>query len=367
MTLMARAKEYLLTTASLCLPFCLVVTLAPQTPSSARPLVPIDPVIGINDALQSHDVVGLSAGEGHGDLRGPEFIAALVQHPKFAPAGADLVLENGNAACQDLVDRYVRGEDVSYAALRHAWEDTTQPQVVEEIGRIPELYRAVRLANASRPKDRQLRALLADPPIDWSTVTTPAEYRGWLAKRDSNGAEVVLKESTSRKRHALLHYGAGHLQRKNELTNYQMEHPLAQTVVSILERAGVSTFIIGNAGRELQLGMETWPVPSLALLRGTPLGAKADDFAASPRRVSVGANGELIPVPRAEWIAMRLEDKVDALIYLGPSSEKRTAPLSPTICTESGYLETRPKRMAIAGLPKAESDRLQKFCASQNQ
>ena len=40
----------------------------------------------------------------------------------------DVVIENGNARYQDVMDRYVRGDEVPYEALRHVWHDTTQTQ-----------------------------------------------------------------------------------------------------------------------------------------------------------------------------------------------------------------------------------------------
>jgi hypothetical protein len=55
---------------------------------------------------------------------------------------------------------------------------------------------------------------------------------------------------------------------------------------------------------------------------------------------------------------------MDAMLYLGPKSTVALAPLSPMICTEPGYLDTRLARMALAGIPQAEADRLKRFCAS---
>ena len=36
----------------------------------------------------------------------------------------DIVIESGTGRYQDVVDRFVRGDDVPIEALRHAWEDT---------------------------------------------------------------------------------------------------------------------------------------------------------------------------------------------------------------------------------------------------
>jgi len=327
---------------------------------AAKTPVPVEARAAIVEALRSHEVVGLSAGEGNGDVRGRRFVVSLIRDPEFGRVLVDVVTENGNARFQDVMDRYVRGEAVDAATLRRAWDDTTQPQVVSPASEVPEIYRAIRDVNATLPRARQIRALLPDPPIDWDQVATNADFRTWLEQRDSNGADVVRRETLAKGRHALLVYGAGHLQRRNQLTNYQMDDPIAHTVVSLLERGGAKTFVIGTAGELLQAGMQTWPVPSLTLLIGTTLGMAPER--SGGQRVEI-RDGRFVPIPRERWIAVPLQEQVDALLYLGPSSEREMDPLPAGICSEPGYVETRLKRMSLAGLPPSELDRLKQFCS----
>jgi hypothetical protein len=139
-----------------------------------------------------------------------------------------------------------------------------------------------------------------------------------------------------------------------------MDGEVAQTVISLLERVGVKTFIVGTGDETT--GMEGWTVPSLALLRGTTLGAS--DVPQNPLpRVTVQRDGSFVPIPREQWIQIRTEEQMDAMLYLGPKSTAALAPLSPTICTDPWYLETRLQRMALTGIPQFESDRLKEFCA----
>jgi hypothetical protein len=332
---------------------------AAQVAQTANPLVPVPAISAIIQALRTHDVVGLSAGEGHGDARGREFVVSLIRDPQFSTVAVDVVAENGNARFQDVMDRYISGESVDIASLRPAWNDTTQVQVVSAAGQVPEVFRTIRDVNLRLPRERQIRVLLPDPPIDWDRIQTNADYRKWLEQRDANGADVVRRETRPKGRHALLIYGSGHLQRRNQLTNYRMDDPIAQTVVSLLERAGAKTFIIGTAGGPLQSEMRTWPVPGLTFLRGTSLGLAPQPSAG--QRVSI-RDGRFIPIPREEWISVPLQEEVDALLYLGPTSERRSEAMPPEICSEPGYVESRIKRMIIAGLPQMEVDRLKQFC-----
>jgi hypothetical protein len=325
---------------------------------TARPApTPREPIGAILDAFADHDVVGLSAG-GHGDMRAVDFEVALIRSPRFASMPIDVVMENGNARHQDVMDRYVRGGDVPFSALRRVWDDTTQPQVVSDLEPNP-IYVALRAVNATLPRNRQHRAVLGDPPIDWSTVHTHDEFQKWLAQRDSSGAETTRREILARGRRALALYGAGHLQRRQQATNYKMDHPLAQTVISLLDRAGVRTFVVDSVGaRDV-----SWPVPSLALIRGTTMGAEAVPPLGLPR-VDVKPDGTFVPIPREQWIDLKEEEQIDAFVYLGPASTVRERPLPPSLCTDPGYLDNRLQRMAIGGLPKSESDRLKNFCAS---
>src|SRR5262245_15905445 len=219
-----------------------------QPPGPARqPLkapAPVDAIAGIAGALRSYPVVGLSPGEGHGDARGPEFIGALIRDPRITAVATDIVMEGANARYQVVMDHYTRGENVAAAQLRPIWDDTTQQQIPGPLwnGEVPAIYRAVREVNAKLPPERQMRALLGDPPIEWEQVHTPAEFRRSLEQRDSYPAELIQKEVIAKGRRTLAYFGDGHLQRRQQLTNYVMDDPIAQTVISLVERAGTRTF-----------------------------------------------------------------------------------------------------------------------------
>ena len=328
---------------------------------AARPApVPREAVGAILDAFRDHDVVGLSEGRIHSDRQALELRLALIRSDRFAAMPVDLAMENGNARYQDVMDRYVRGEDVPFGELRHVWDDTTQPQAVNGADYIRPEYEALRAINRSRPRAGQHRAILGDPPIDWTAVRTHDDFQTWLAKRDESGAAMIQREILARGRKALAIYGGGHLQRKQQASNYNMDSPLAQTVISLLERAGAKTFVISTAAAREDF--KSWPVPSLGLIRGTTLGAEKVPEGSLPR-VEVKPDGTMVPLPREKWIDLTQEEQIDAVLYLGPDSTIGERPLSPTLCTDPGYLDRTLERMAIAGYPKSEMDRLKNFCA----
>jgi len=355
-----------------CVFFILLVT-APMAASSfnqrpSRPAVPLEPIAAILDACKAHNVVALDEGS-HGNEQGHAFRISLIRDPRFAATVNDIVVEVGNALYQDVMDRFVYGGDVPYPILRRVWQNTTQPHAGPDLPIYEEFFRAVRAVNSSLPKDRQLRVLLGDPPIDWDSPTARQDRRKWMEMRDSYPADLIQREVLAKHRRALVVYGSGHLQRKQMLANYEMSHPLAQTIVSLLERTGeISVFTIKTETvtdlRSVQADVSSWPTPSLTLLRGTILG-EADFTTYWPpvaSRFKV-ADGKLVPIPREEWRTLRMEEQFDALLYLGPPSDITISRLSPALCADREYMEMRLGRIALEG-PKIEGERLKQYCAN---
>jgi hypothetical protein len=350
-----------------------------QQPPVLTPAVPVDPIGAIVDAFGSHSVVALSEGT-HGNEQGLAFLLSLIRDPRFALRVKDIVLEGPNARYQDVMDRYVRGEDVPVESLRRVWDDTTQQQANGPMwgGEVPETYRAVRQLNAALPPERKMRILLGDPPIDWDQVKAKGDPAKWIALRDTFPAELIEREVLAKHRRALAVFGNMHFQRKQMLANYESagEGPLA-TVVSALELSGsrTSVFSIWAATdaelSDLQSDVSRWRVPSLAFLRGTVLGATdfsryfAADYPMATTRFAIH-DGKLLPIPRDEWRSLKMEDQFDAVLYLGPRSAITVAPprrLSPELCADPEFIPKRLARLAMTGLPPIEAERLKQLCA----
>jgi hypothetical protein len=335
---------------------------AGQEPSAA---MPVEPIAAILNAFRSHAVVALT--DPHGNDQVHAFVLSLLKDPRIPSAIDDIVVENGSSRYQDLMDRYVTGEDVPYESLRQVWDETTQPQPATMSAGVPELYRTVRAVNASIPRGRWLRVVLGDPPIDWGAVRTREDVVTWIAMRDSYPADLIQRDVLARGRRALVIYGQMHFQRRNLHANYETGGP-ADTLVSRLERtAGIRTFTIWAAIdadlEPLQAGVESWRVPSLANVRGTALGA-ADFTSYYPLAATrfTSRDTRLVPIARDQWRSLRMEDQFDAVLYLGPRSAMTRTPLSSDVCADSQYVETRLQRIALAGLPEAEAAKLKTLC-----
>jgi hypothetical protein len=340
---------------------------------SLRPAVPIEPIAAIIDAFRSHEVVALGEGD-HGNEQGHAFRLSLIRNPRFIATVNDIVVETGNALYQDLLDRFVQGEDIPEWSLRRVWQNTTQPFTTFDIPIYEEFFRTVRAVNMSLPRARQLRVLLGDPPVDWDRVSKQdlSQWQRAMAERDSHPAEVIRREVLAKRRRALMIYGDMHFQRKNLSFNYETAALQARTIVNWLEDSepAVKVFSIWtNTGadlRTLQSDVSGWSKPSLTTIRGTALGAA--DFTSYYRfdneRV-VRQGGSFVPIPRDQWQTLRMEDQVDAVLYLGSPSEISFRAMSPALCADADYVKMRLARFALVGLPQGAADRFQQFCADQ--
>ena len=312
-----------------------------------RPAVRLDPVSVIIDAFASHPVVALGEGP-HGNEQGHAFRLALIRDPRFAALVNDIVIESGSARYQDVIDRFVRGEDVPEAALREVRENTVTPTPVWDRPIYDEMFRAVRDLNRSLPPDRRLRILLGDPPIDWSEGITPDTYRTWLMKRDSHPAGLIQREVLAKGRRALVVYGDGHFQARTERPGRSM--------VALLESNGTRVFVVTSTFHDLlrfQPDIAAWTLPALAQLKGTLVGA-------APYEVFFG------PPPPVDFFRAnpRIEDHYDAVLVLATSSSLTYGRLSYPRCAEPAYVQMRVGRMVATGMPPTVADRLAQECAA---
>ena len=299
----------------------------------ARPVEPIEAIVG---AFRTHAVVAL--GEDHGNEQEHAFLRALVRDPRFIATVNDIVVEFGNARYQDLMDRFIRGEQVADDELRRVWRDTTGITAVWDRPIYEEFYRAVRAANATLPREKRLRVVLGDLPVDWDTAQRtppmPGQRRLYgqvvpdnapegFMDRDRHTADVIRREVIAKQRRALVIYGDMHLTRRPTSIVGRLESDPGSRVFNIktATRRAHDTLIA------LQPGASSWPVPSLALTAGTVLAAQ--DFS-----------------------------EFDASLYLGPMAAMTYSQYPQSLCDDASYIALRRQRMALAGQPPAEIDRL---------
>jgi hypothetical protein len=344
------------------------LTLAVPTRGTAqsappRPATPEDAITAILDAFRSFRVVSFPGG--HTDPNESQaLLRALVADPRFGATVNDIVVEFGSSRYQDVMDRYVRGEDVPESTVQRAWLDAVQPGISLDNQNTAAFFRAVREANAKRPAAEKTRVLLGDPPIDWENVRTKADYRKWEIQRDSYPADLVRRLVLAHNRRALIVWANGHLLRQEILTNYDMTSWQSQTIVSLIEAPGGTRVFTVRAEGSLtkwQADTASWKPMSLTAVRGTALGA-ADfsEFESPEQRYRIQGEDEFVPIPRDQWASRRLEDIVDGILYTGPESSR--SGIWPQLCADPAYVKMRIDRITLIGLPPAQADAVRRVC-----
>jgi len=169
-----------LSTLAVLLVAILAVTLT--GPSRAAEPVVRPALDGIFAAFESHPMVGL--GDQHELANELEFYASLVRDPRFAAIVGNVVVEFGASQHQDILDRYLAGEDVSYSELSKVWRNTVawDPTVLG-VGYQTSLAQ-VRAVNLPLPTSRRIRVWLSEPPIDWSAVHAKEAWQRIYDQRD---------------------------------------------------------------------------------------------------------------------------------------------------------------------------------------
>jgi hypothetical protein len=320
----------------------IAATLALAQPPRLADPVPQDATKAILATFDKYEVVGIHAAHGGKDL--DDYILSLLQAPEFPNKVNDVVVECGNSWYQPVLDRYVAGEDVSAEEMQLVWRDTTE-LMCSLSGFYEHLFPLVRNINRKLPAERRLRVLAADPPVDWSTVTSGRDVP--TSERDVTITTVMKDEVLAKHRKALMLFGLMHLLHGLPMNPPADETPMRATAVSLYEQTypGVTFVIIPHRGfgtfshlepenAALEARLRSWPTPSLVPLKDNWIG-------------NLGA-AYFFQVPNS-WRNRPVSTLADAYLYLGPLDSLRHEPTPPDILADQVYMNELQRRKAIGG------------------
>ena len=264
-----------------------------------------DPVTAILQLFEQHSIVLF--GEVHGCVQEHALLKKLVTSPEFAARVNDIVIETGNSLYQDVLDRYIAGENVPMEQLRKTWENQVGAPGGNPTPPYHGLLAGVREANQKLPKERRLRVLAGDPPIDWEHVESRQDIAPFLPFRDEHFASVVRYQVLARRRKALLVMGAGHFQRRYGKPGVIEQQMLTAFVKPYIVIAGSD--VIGTYD-DVDARFVEHPWPWLMEIKGgwlSSLTRRADTLVIG--FPAIGNN----PAPAGTW-----DQVADAYLFLGP-------------------------------------------------
>ena len=151
-------------------------------------------------AFDQTDIVAL--GEAHGRKLDSDVRIAVVRHPDFAKKVRSIVVEFGSTTEQSVLDRYIRGENISRSQLEQVWKTTTQARNgIWDSPIYAEFLAAVRDVNSKLPPDARVRVFGGDPG--------PGDNRS----RETAAVSVLKEQVLQKQGKALVVYGAAHFYR----------------------------------------------------------------------------------------------------------------------------------------------------------
>ena len=302
----------------------------------AEPAIP-----GILAAFDSYELIGMPAAHGLKDL--DDLILTLIRDPNFPKKVNDIEIECGNSLFQDLLDRYTSGADVAFREVQKVWRNTSQPPCGRS-GFYEQLVPLVRAINRKLPREKALRVLAADPPIDWDRIQTAEDLRRVVLslRRDTSIASVIEKEVLAKHRKALMLMGTLHLLHGAGATGMiEAKHPSSIFVISELGVFGENS---PDASKAL---FASWPIPAIARINDTSMGKLGlKSFLPPPYVMDQDCN------PRNDFtgpLRKPVEELFDGVLYLGPQDLRLWEKIPADVVLDADYQKELRRRATLPG------------------
>jgi hypothetical protein len=296
----------------------------------------------ILSAFDKYEIVALPAAHGLKNL--DDFLLDLIRDPRISQKVNDIAVECGNSLYQPILDRYMAGEDVPFNEVRKVWRNTTQPSCGVD-GFYETFFPLVRAVNQNLPAAQRMRVLACDPPIDWDRIKTSQDFQTAIVRlsRDASISSVIEKEVLSKHRKALMLFGTFHVVHFPGAPAgfFQKDYPNSTFVIAELGEFGTKLSSLS------QNPFAGWPDPSVAIVKGTWLGAlDLTHFYPPPDFVDQDCNyHHAFPKP----LQGPVENLVDAFLYLGPQDLRLSEKIPADIVLDADYMKEWQRRQSLPG------------------
>lgn len=291
--------------------------------SAAGTVHPSDARQAILAAFRKYKMVG-GMSPAHGVKDVDDFLLDLVRDPRLPGTVDDIAVECGNSLYQPVLDRYIAGEDVPLTDVRKVWRNTTQPNCGFSTF-YEQFFPLVRRMNENLPPAKRIRVLACDPPIDWTKVRSRDDLVPFM-DRATTIASVLEREVLSKHRKALMFFGVAHVtHRGGAAAIYERRYPNSTYVIT--DHRGFA-----RDNDTLEKGMASWPMPSIAPVKGTWLDRLDSSYF------------EGFP---GKWGSV----SVDAYLYVGRRDLLMRQPRSTKAVLDKNYLAELERRADTLGDP----------------
>jgi len=305
-----------------------------------------DIVKAIVDQFDKSELVGL--GEIHGCQADQDLRFQIIHSEAFARKVHIIAVEGLNAFYQEILDRYVRGEDVPLEQVQKVWRDSTGIFIGPVIlTTYQQFLSEVRVVNRGLPDRLKLRVIAADPPLNWAKVQSSADFRSILGKRVEFGAEIIEHEVLEKKQKALLVFASGWFMRNQQHSTANGIVPRTDTIGGRLDRDFPGRLYVIASLRsgeypvtaKLEELIGTPASPVLLRLHGTVFGSfDANEF---------GPANSSGPKVHPYIDGSTMAQVADAIIYRGRVADRMVQP-DPSYEADAAYQAELKRRASFA-------------------
>lgn len=296
----------------------------------------------IIQTFQNCNIIGLGEG-GHHLENSHHFFQKMFDNKKIQEIINIVIVEFANTDYQDILDRYILGEEVPINELRKVWRESTQ-----SVGRFGEatiyfeLLEKIRTVNLSLSENNKIRVLGGDPPIDWKAVNSLEDYNKSNSQRDIYPAELAIEYGINRSMKVLVIYAEYHITKIIDKT--ASGHPSITTYVNDRYPGAMKVIAVLDP-QEFQLEEQTknWPLYSIIDL----------DM------------GEICNLPAEKYFTQlfnkegrvtlfegyKIKELFDAFLYVGPSSSWKRVDFPKSVFSDDEWNKLNRRRKILGNTP----------------
>ena len=184
--------------------------------------------------FNNHNIIGLGEGEHH-LVDSHQFFQKILDNKKIQETINIVIVEFANASHQDTLDKYIFGEEVSIDELRKIWRESTQ--CINRFGEATiyfELLKKIRNVNFTLASNKKIRVLGGDPPIDWTSIRSLADYLKINIKRDLFAADLAIEYGVKHSKKVLMIYAEYHLTKISDKSRKDLLNEINDTSIKDL-------------------------------------------------------------------------------------------------------------------------------------
>lgn len=296
----------------------------------------------IIQTYQNYNIIGLGEG-GHGLENFHEFLRKMFENKKIQETIDIVIVEFANTAYQDVLDRYILGEEINIDDLQMIWRESTSPARLGELPIYFQLLKKIRDINIPLPQHKKIRVLGGDPAIDWKKINTLEDYKHQIGcKKETYPADIAINFGVDQMKKVLIIYSEIHLTKigRNILGSYYPS--ITSTVNTTYPNAMKSIGTIYSQSFLAENQLMNLPINSIIDLADNKLGnVAADKFF----QASLFKDGKEVQL----FEGYKINELFDALLYVGKfDSLKRCAMPKPDF--DNAYWDELNRRRKIVGL-----------------